>query len=494
MKERRTTVAILLRCSILLAGACLFSATAYPATPPDSVRHIVSELRRFPVDPDNADAVPQPVATNLTRLKHALRDLIVDVVAAPDAVKSAPDVLAARVIERLEGEGVPVGDEGGYGAIPRIEFRRPPEYPAWLVATTSLSIPYGLDTSLYLFETQGSSWRHVLTVESNGYKEISGAQGWLTYYVAPPVPHQKPYLVTADITPSPVSVWQDLRVTVLRVGGRPETPIVLASRELNYCLDDAYYFSIRAGGFGLIYLTSAVDPELAGYRGVHYLEYAVGTDRALRVKEVTIDPSVEIRRWEAKDWPAASRSVDASAAGDLREWHQRFQRERWACDPGDISLSHRTDGDHEQLLAVAGCTRGDEDATSAYVVFVAGHQGFHIASISQTKPALPEDSGYMIYGPDEPGLTAPVLVSSAQPRLPADFPVHGRVPPRLQLAIVVNEDGTVDRAVTIRKWPSDESRIVVPAIQAVRQWKYRPGLKDGHRVKVAVNVEVVFEH
>ena len=33
----------------------------------------------------------------------------------------------------------------------------------------------------------------------------------------------------------------------------------------------------------------------------------------------------------------------------------------------------------------------------------------------------------------------------------------------------------------------------MPAIQAVRKWKYRPGVKDGHPAKVAVNVEVVFE-
>jgi hypothetical protein len=486
-------VAILLRCSILLAGACLFSATAYPANPPDSVRHIVSELRRFPVDPDDADDVPQPVATNLTRLKHALRDLIVDVVAAPDAVKSAPDVLAARVTERLEEEDVPVGDEGDYGAIPRIEFRRPPEYPAWLVATTSLSIPYGLDTSLYLFEIQGNAWKNVLTVESNGYKEISGAQGWMTYYVAPPQPHQKPYLVTADITPALASVWQGLRVKVLRIGDTPETPIVLASRVLSYCLDDAYYFSIRAGGFGLIYLTFAVDPELAGYRGVHYLEYTVGVDRALRVKELTIDPSVVVSRWAARDWPTASRSVDASAAGDLREWHQRFQKERWACGPGAISLSHRTERDHEQLLAVAGCTRGDEDATSAYVVFEARRDGFHIASISDAKPALPEEEHEQVYFAGIAGLSDPVLESAVRPKLPAGVAASGPSPVSLHLSIVVNENGTVDPSVDILDWPSDESRIVIPAIRAVRQWKYKPGVMGGRPARVSMKVEVVFE-
>jgi hypothetical protein len=126
-------------------------------------------------------------------------------------------------------------------------------------------------------------------------------------------------------------------------------------------------------------------------------------------------------------------------------------------------------------------------------VFAARRDGFHIASISHAKPALPESSGYSIYGAGRPGLTNPVLESAVRPKLPAGVPVSSTSPVRLQFAIVVNEDGSVNPSVRMRSWPSDESRIVVPAIQAVRQWKYKPGLKNGRPVKVSIDVEVVFE-
>jgi len=483
---------ILFRCLVLFAaGSILLSAASTAHERP--IRRIVSELRRFQAGAHREMDVPPRVAANLTSLKHALRDVIVDIAASPDAVNVATDVLVGRVVEHLEREDVPVGDEGGFGAIPNIEFRRPSEYPAWLIATTSLSIPYGLDTSLYLFEIRGGSWKHVLTVESNGYTTITGAQGWLTYYVALPLLGQKPYLVTADVTPAMASVWQELRLRVLRIGRTPETPAVLASRGLNYCLDDTYYFSIRPNGFGLIYLTSAVDGELAGYRGVHYLEYAVDANRASKIKEVTVDPYNVVRKWATEDWLIASRSVDASEREGLREWHQRFRTDRWACGLGGLRVTHRLDSDREQLLAVATCTQGDDTASSAYVVFAAGRLGFRIVSISSTKPGLLEESGETIYGAGGSDLTDPVLENAVPPKLPPGVTGSGPTSVKIPFRIVVKQDGSVDPAVTIWNWPLNDVWIIVPAIKAVRQWKYKPGVKDGRPVNVSIDVDVVYE-
>jgi hypothetical protein len=57
---------------------------------------------------------------------------------------------------------------------------------------------------------------------------------------------------------------------------------------------------------------------------------------------------------------------------------------------------------------------------------------------------------------------------------------------------LVNEDGSVG-TVGILDWPEDQFRVVVPGIQAVKKWKYKPGMKDGKPVKVSLEVEVVFE-
>ncbi len=210
-----------------------------------SLREIVSQLRRYELTLGDSTDVPPAVSQNLIFLKHAVRDLIVEVAGANDTIETDPQVLTHRVIESLERQDIPVGDEHeGYGAIGEIELRCPKEYQNWMIATTSLSIPYGSDVSLYLFEKSGSSWKHAITVESNGYKTIHEAQGWLKYWVSSPNPSFKPYIVTAEVSPSSASVWQALRLNVLRVGVQLDSPYVLATRTFSYCLDEPYFLSI----------------------------------------------------------------------------------------------------------------------------------------------------------------------------------------------------------------------------------------------------------
>ncbi|HVN81258.1 MAG TPA: energy transducer TonB, partial [Terriglobia bacterium] len=434
------------------------------------------------------------VAKNLTNLKHALRDLIVEVVGPPNTVETDPSILAARAVDLLAREDIPVGDEcGGFGAIEGINFQRPQTYPDWLISTTSLSIPYGSDVSLYLFEKEGTSWKHALTLESNGYKTIHDAQGWLEYRVAPPIPSTKPYLVTTEVSPNVVSVWQALRLSVLRVGEKPEAPVVLATRTLGYCLDEPYYLSVRASGFGLIYLGSSVNPELAGWRGVHYLEYAVSNKNATIVRDFAVDPFDLIQNWVGENWTVASRRVSPPARDSFHEWHQRFQKSRWACGLGQIHLGRQLEGDYEQLLAEAGCEEGDDESQSAHVLLEPGRSGFQIASISGKESEFGDKAGgYTVYSAGQAGLTDPLPLTIVQPKLPENIRASVTTPVKLRLSIVVEEDGSIGSVCNI-DWPKDQLRIVMPAIQAVRQWRYKPGMKDGKPVKVALDIEAVFE-
>ena len=121
-----------------------------------SLHEIVTSLRHHAAartDAINTD-VPQNVASDLAALKHALRDLICKRVTA-GAVEVDLKTLRRQVVEDLEGADVPIEDWGSYGSVTGIELSRPREYPEWLVATTTLGIPYGADTSLYLFQLRG---------------------------------------------------------------------------------------------------------------------------------------------------------------------------------------------------------------------------------------------------------------------------------------------------------------------------------------------------
>ncbi len=374
----------------LSLAACLFGLggvwpTTLGAAPPGSMLAIVSRLRSHVNNVANSTdtRVPPDASRDLKSLKHALLDAILATVSGADVPVAAPELLQARTIERIEAQGVPVGDEGGFGVISGIQFSRPKQQPDWLIATTSLGIPYGIDTSAYVFEAQGGSWKHILSVETNGYAEISGAQGWLTHHVVPGEPRGRPFLVTAEVTPWQTSVWQTLRLRVLRAGPAPDRPIVVTKRSLSYCLDGSYHVAVHTGRFELIYLAEAVDPELGGFRGIHYLEYRLGEGGAQLLHETAIDPYNVMHRWAAASWREASQSVTGTARKSVEAWHGRFRADRISCGLGGIRLGQRSSGDGTELIAVSTCTEKLAPKPVAYATLIAGGEW-----------AVPDRSGF----------------------------------------------------------------------------------------------------
>ena len=153
-------------------------------------------------------------------------------------------------------------------------------------------------------------------------------------------------------------------------------------------------------------------------------------------------------------------------------------------------MNHRLVDGEEQLLSVVNCTEGQQGKTSAFAVLRADHDGFHIMSFSTARPNLPETEGETTYFAGIKGLTDPVPVRTPQPKWPADVPeAPGQF--TLRMLLVIDEHGEVSD-VSVLDWPHE--RIVVPAIEAVRKWKYIPGQMDGKPVKVQIKAEVSFEH
>jgi hypothetical protein len=451
---------------------------------PAAIRDIVTRLRHSTADGRD---VPPDVAADLTALKHSLRDLISETVGAPGAVDVAPNELADRVVAQLEAEDVPVGDEGGYGVITSIKLARPKEYTAWLVASVSLAVPYGNDTSLYVFQIRQDSWHLALAVETNGYGSIAGAQGWLAYRVGRSLEGEIPFLVATDLTPSDVSVWQSLRLRVLQVGRSPDHPRRLATRSLSYCIEVPYWVSIRDGGLALIYQGENVYPGIAGDRGIHYLDYSVKAGVATLVREAAIDPSGFVSRWVRRDWAAASASIDPAARSVTREWHERLRKPELECDLSYLQMGLRAEGGHEQLLAAAGCRLGANEKPEVHVVFRADSRGFRIVSVSPERPDWSEDSGFEVWNQDDAGVTAPIAEHTVQPALPASFAAE---PVKMRVSVVVKSDGSVG-TVQLIDWP-DQPGLVIPAIHAARQWRFKPATLDGRPVNVAKFIDIVF--
>lgn len=208
-----------------------------------SVRQTLDQLGKIKVksrDPEVSPAI-RPL---LTTLKHQLRDLISVTINNNAVGRSTPDELLALVKKSLEVQGITVGlieneersweeekyKEYSYNDIRRISIDSPVDHPNLLVATTTLWVMCGEDTSFYLFKRYKDIWQLILAHEALNYKDIAGAQSHFGYAISPANIQNDFYVAMADINPWCSSNWQRIRYTVARPGKTPYKPEVLMRR------------------------------------------------------------------------------------------------------------------------------------------------------------------------------------------------------------------------------------------------------------------------
>ena len=84
---------------------------------------------------------------------------------------------------------------------------------------------------------------------------------------------------------------------------------------------------------------------------------------------------------------------------------------------------------------------------------------------------------------------SPVLVREVKPRYTEDA-MRRKVEGVVELAATVQKDGTVRDDVEVKQ--SLDGDLDQKAIEAIKQWQFKPGTKDGEAVNVRVNVEMTF--
>jgi protein TonB len=83
---------------------------------------------------------------------------------------------------------------------------------------------------------------------------------------------------------------------------------------------------------------------------------------------------------------------------------------------------------------------------------------------------------------------APVPVREVKPEYPTDV-LKNNVQGSVWLAIRVNTDGTVGR---VRVTQPLNPRLDAEAVMAAKQWRFKPGTKDGKPVPVDTQLEMTF--
>ena len=207
----------------------LLSCVACSASPSRRVGETIRQLQAFTIDRSDPDTLPDPqipikAKPLLTQLKHDLRDAIAERVnATADAAAHVEQIQTAvrRALpaEAHLGVGVDVEvDEARYGRVEGIRVQRPNADQDLIVATTTLWVMCGSDTSLYVLQRKDTRWQVTLSIESNDYKDVSGALGRFTYRVSGIRPDGSVVVVIADVNPWCSSNWQRLRYRAFVVG------------------------------------------------------------------------------------------------------------------------------------------------------------------------------------------------------------------------------------------------------------------------------------
>jgi TonB family protein len=93
------------------------------------------------------------------------------------------------------------------------------------------------------------------------------------------------------------------------------------------------------------------------------------------------------------------------------------------------------------------------------------------------------------YKVGQDGVKAPVIIKEVKPNYTQDAKARG-VQGVVEMECVVRTDGTVDDDVTVTK--SLDADLDQQAVIALKQWRFRPGTKNGEPVAVQVNVEMTF--
>ena len=83
---------------------------------------------------------------------------------------------------------------------------------------------------------------------------------------------------------------------------------------------------------------------------------------------------------------------------------------------------------------------------------------------------------------------APVVVKEVKPEYPKDV-MKNKVQGSVLLAVHVKADGTVGK---VRVTQPLNRRLDAEAVKAARQWRFKPGTKDGKPVPVETHVEMTF--
>jgi hypothetical protein len=292
-----------------------------------TIQQTLRELQNVSIgDPDTA--VPLAAKPLLTELKHELRDCITEILnsnaSSIDHLQSNGR-LQAYLQKQMQMRGIRVtteseDDDHPYGVIWDATLERPDNQPNLLVATTSIGIAYGSDTSLYVYRKDGLHWILMIALEENDYAEVRSAQYGLVYAVSPPDENGNFFLASVHTTAWSVSNWQGLHFKLVRPLSDPYAPEVLLDRDDNVFLgvETAYKLEATQNSFTLLFQTNSISTDLVVRPRI--LKFQVENNRVVRISPIAFDAQGFLEEWISEPWNEVAKWPYSDSIENAESW------------------------------------------------------------------------------------------------------------------------------------------------------------------------------
>jgi hypothetical protein len=322
-----------------LLALLFLSPSAFLQAQTDKLHAVVEQLRAIETrgKGNPSGDVPPAAQKLLPQFKSGLREIIGRTLNSH--LSSSPENLHDLILSDLKKAGIealnPVQRDGYYtadgddfGYLYDVTVRQPARHPDLIAVVTNLTIPCGSDASLNLYRRTGAMWQLILVAESNGYADISGAQGSFQFAISPPDDEGNWFVVAADVNPWCSSNWQQLRYKVLRSGEDVNHAAVLLDEHTTVYLgtDQPYRLTINPHGFEIWNVASqGLDASILTRE--HVQKYEVSGNRVTRIPPLALAPEDFLDEWVDMKWEAAATWASSADVAKLQYWHERLNHE-----------------------------------------------------------------------------------------------------------------------------------------------------------------------
>jgi hypothetical protein len=293
------------------------------------------KLRAIQEDQNDPAGVPERVQALLKQLKSEIREFLTESLSQGAAwgASNAGD-LRGLLLAELRKKGVELRrqDEeepgkGFFGNIEEIKVDVPDYLPDKMAITVTLQIPYGSDSSFYVFQKTGYAWRLIIVKEANDYSDIGGGLEGFDHQFSPPTSEGNWFVVVGNTHPWPSSCWNAITYSVLAPGPDPDKPSVLFHKEngIYRCEDELFKLHTTSDSFRVSYFSDGQLDFNSLMIRVHNdaFQFVNGSFERVSAQEET--PAEFVDEWAYVSWADASLWSDPNQLETLQHWHETLE-------------------------------------------------------------------------------------------------------------------------------------------------------------------------